>query len=288
MMKPIKKIMGISLPEENFRVYETHKYVDFSIVHNVLEGNIAAYRISKHIAGDVCKRIVKNFWASPNKVPRFGYGKDGIEGYFIGASHIEKTTFEYLEEARNFESAVKELYEGVIDPVSAFREALAANEKNGRNIYVRPAQLNGLSASHSKAVCWNNFEDFLLEPHDDFAQLSDPRQNGFEIQKVNRVMAVNFYPKALPLSGQLKIWNIEPDNQSRANLGLAHSGFPYPAELLQSFSSITIPIETGDLCIINGNLVHAVLRGNCISPKDRLLIAFFMAFHEKNQLIWWT
>jgi ectoine hydroxylase-related dioxygenase (phytanoyl-CoA dioxygenase family) len=62
----------------------------------------------------------------------------------------------------------------------------------------------------------------------------------------------------------------------------------YPAELLTEYPSMIIPVETGDLCVFNGNLVHAVLRGNTTWPKKRLLITFFMAFNHDHELIWWT
>ena len=62
----------------------------------------------------------------------------------------------------------------------------------------------------------------------------------------------------------------------------------YPAELLEEHSSLTLAVETGDLCVINGNLVHAVLRGNATSPKSRLLLTCFMGLNQNNELIWWT
>jgi hypothetical protein len=102
-------------------------------------------------------------------------------------------------------------------------------------------------------------------------------------------MAVNFYAEVPMNSGHLKLWNIEPDDDARANLGLTYSGFPYPAELLDEFQSIIIPIETGDLCVVNGHLVHAVVRGNStVLSKNRLLITFFMGLINNNELIWWT
>lgn len=281
-----KEITGYSLHESDFIIKESIQTVDVSIVHDVLQGSIAGYWIHDYTSEKDATRIFDNFWASSEKVPRMGYGEEGVEGYFIGASHIEKTTEEYLEEAKSFEPSVMKLYEGTNDPVSTFRGVLASQYNNG--ITVRPARHDDLTAGHSKAVAWNNFGNFLLEPHDDLAQLSDPKQKGFEIQNSSRVMAVNFYPKTLSGSGQLKIWNIEPDVQSRINLNLTYSGFPYPPELLEKYSHHIISVETGDLLIINGNLIHGVLRGNATSLQDRLLIAFFMSSTNNNELIWWT
>jgi hypothetical protein len=137
-------------------------------------------------------------------------------------------------------------------------------------------------------VYWNNVGTFLLEPHDDLAQVKDPIQSDFEIQQVDRVMAVNIYASVPERSGQLQVWNVEPDDETRAELGLTNVGFPYPAELLTEYPSLTIAVETGDLCIGNGNLVHAVLRGNAASPRSRLLLTCFMGRNINDDLIWWT
>jgi hypothetical protein len=286
MIKTPQRMNGASMPEAAFRLHETDRAVDIAAVFEVLRGNLAAYRIRGFVPLDVCRRIVENFWASEERVPRYGEGVDGVEAYLIGASHYGKPTLKYLEEARACENAVKSLYAGTINPVSVFREALASGSVAATSL--RPAMLNGLAAGDSKAVYWNNPGTFLLEPHDDLAQMKDPVQKDFEIQQAARVMALNVYAEVPVNSGQVQIWNVEPDEQTRADLGLSHVGFPYPAELLAEYPSTIIPVETGDLCVINGNLVHAVLRGDTTSPKKRLLITCFMALNLGNELIWWT
>jgi hypothetical protein len=250
----------------------------------VLRGNLAAYHVRGFMPLDTCSRIVTNFWASSERVARYGEGEDGVEAYLIGASHYGKPTMTYLEEAFACKNAVDSLYAGVINPVAAFRETVGTA---GR-MTVRAARLNGLPAGDSKAVYWNNFGTFLLEPHDDLAQVKDPIQADFEIQQVVRVMAVNLYAAVPERSGQLRVWNVEPDDETRADLGLSGVGFPYPAELLKEYPSLTLAVETGDLCVINGNLIHAVLRGNAATPKSRLLLTCFMGLNLSNELIWWT
>lgn len=281
------KITGASLPNSGFQVHETNKNIDIDKVFDVLNGDLAAYRVRNYCKKEICEQIVKNFWTSSRKTPRFGEGEDGVEGYFIGASHIEKTTKEYLEEAENYVEGVKDLYKDTINPLSVFREELIL--KGDKYNKVRPAQHNGMIASDSKAVLWNNTGNFLLKPHDDIAQVKDPKQHDFEIQDATRVMAINFYAAVPENAGQLKIWNIEADDKSRADLGLVYSGYPYPEEYLEDFESITISVEPGEICVINGNLIHAVIRGdsNAVS-KCRLLISCFMTFNDKNELVWWT
>lgn len=279
-----RRITGTSLPARDFRVEETTGPVEISRVFEVLHGNLAAYLVHDFVSSDICRRIVSNFWASPERVPRYGEGEDGVEAWLIGASHYGKPTMTYLEEARACKKAVESLYSETINPVATFRRMLAAEGQ----LTVRAASLRGLPAGDSKAVYWNNFGTFLLEPHDDLAQVKDPIQADFEIQQVNRVMAVNIYAAVPEGAGQVRVWNVAPDNETRAELGLSDVGFPYPAELLEEYSSLTLAVETGDLCVMNGNLVHAVLRGSVESPGKRLLLTCFMGLNFSNELIWWT
>ena len=282
MLKLAPRITGTSLSTGAFRVHETAGSLDVSTVFEVLNGNLAAYLVRGFVPLDVCRQVETNFWASTERVPRYGEGEDGIEAYLIGASHYGKPTLTYLNEVLACKAAVESLYTGTINPVAVFRDTLASS------IRVRAASLNGLPAGDCKAVYWNNIGTFLLEPHDDLAQAKDPIQADFEIQQVNRVMAVNIYAAVAERSGQLQVWNIEPDDETRADLGLTNVGFPYPAELLTEYPSLTIAVGAGDLCIANGNLVHGVLRGNVTSPRSRLLLTCFMGRNLNNELIWWT
>ncbi|HWL87200.1 MAG TPA: hypothetical protein VNO21_15450, partial [Polyangiaceae bacterium] len=110
-----KRLTGTSLPDDQFRVHETHGSIDVARVFDVLHGRLAAYRIRGFVPPEACRRIVENFWTSPAKTSRPGDGEDGVEGYFIGASHIEKTARQYVEEARTSANAVESLYSGAVD-----------------------------------------------------------------------------------------------------------------------------------------------------------------------------
>lgn len=281
------KITGTSLATSGFRIHETQQTIDVESVMAVLHGELAAYRIHNFLPPQVCTQIVHNFLESSKKVPRYGEGADGVEGYFLGASHIEKTTSEYLKEVQYFEESIHNVFHHTINPLDQFRQALIA--PNSQYHTVRPAYHGKFMAGNAKFVYWNNLGRYLLLPHEDYAQTKDPLQYDFEIQSARRIMAVNFYAVVPPHAGQLKIWNMEPDDQTRAALNLTYSGYPYPAELLNNLPSMTIPVETGEMCLINGNLLHAVLRGNpTTQSKDRILITCFMTFNERNELIWWT
>jgi|SRR5215213_3439756 len=283
-LKRARRITGTSLPQEGFRIEETAGPVDVSTVLQVLSGKLAAYHLRGFVSPDTCRRIVENFWTSSARVPRYGEGEDGVEAYLIGASHYGKPTLTYLQEVRACKDAVDDLYAGTTNPVAAFRNMIASET----NLSVRAASLAGLPAGDTKAVYWNNIGTFLLEPHEDLAQVRDPIQADFEIQEVNRVMAVNAYATVPEGSGQLRVWNVEPDEETRDDLGLSGEGFPYPPDLLEEYPSLTLAVETGDLCVINGNLVHAVVRGNTSVPRSRLLLTCFTGLNSSNELIWWT
>lgn len=277
------RITGRALSPGRFRVHTAVGTPDAGAVSQVLRGELAGHLVKGFIPEGDCRRIAGNFWASP-RTARYGEGEDGVEAYLVGASHIDKATGEYLSEVERSAQAVNGLYTGAYDPLARFLGMVAGLGAVRR---VRPAAHQGREAAGSKAVSWNNTGPYLLLPHDDLAQLSDPLQADFEIGGVTRVMAVNAYPEVPEGTGQIELWNVEPDDRTRADLGLTHSGFPYPAELLREHRSLVVSVQTGDLCVINGNLAHAV-RGPTAPGDRRLLLTCFTGLNDRRELLYWT
>jgi hypothetical protein len=281
------RVTGKRMPASEFRLHQTSGTLDNEPILQVLRGELAAYRVRGYVPEDSCKRIAANFSTSRDRSPRYGEGEDGVEGYIVGASHIDQTTDEYLDDVATTAAAVADLYEGTADPLQKVRKQLL---DTGGLTAMRPARHGGRPAGDSKAVQWNNTGEFLLLPHDDLSQLSDPIQSGFEIQALRRVMAINVYPLVPPGTGSLKVWNIEPDDRCRTALGLLHSGYPYPPEFLDDLESLVIPLATGDVVFLNGNLIHAVLGAGeeTDSPAERLLLTSFTGLDSRGEFLWWT
>jgi hypothetical protein len=116
----------------------------------------------------------------------------------------------------------------------------------------------------------------------------DPRQSDFEIQQVSafEIASVNIcISDAAP--GQLKVWNIKPDQQTKDRLGISYEGIPYPRYMLETFQQISLPIRTGDLYVFNTAHVHAV---GAITESDtcRVTIAALLGFIDQTTVVSWT
>jgi hypothetical protein len=277
----VQKLEGVSMPAESFRVHESSGVLNMGSIYAVIEGELAAYHVKKFLSPSQCEAIVSKFWSSPYRLPR----PDGVEGYYIGAYHYGKSTNEYLEQVAATRSAVAALYEGLLDPADSFRSQISSSSER---LVVRAAEARGMKAGGSRVIHWAKQHKYLLKPHDDLGQLRTTRQKDFEIQKVSAVIAINIYPEVPKDSGQVRIWNIQPNDATRNRLGISETGFPYPDNLLEAHENITIKVTTGDICLFNGAQIHAVLNGNPMASGRRLLITFFMGLLDSNTLIWWT
>jgi hypothetical protein len=140
---------------------------------------------------------------------------------------------------------------------------------------------------------WEGHGTYALEPHEDVGQLKDPQQDGFEAQRVadHTVVAVNIYPVVPREGGVLRVWNHTPDDVARKSLGVAHSGYPYPSNLLRECTSLDVELEAGDLVLMNGEMVHAVtapIPDEVSTSPARLSMNFFLGYMNRDTIVYWV
>lgn len=154
---------------------------------------------------------------------------------------------------------------------------------------LRPALHDGRLAERLRVAMWNSDGDYALLPHEDISQLSDPEQEGFEIQRTQNPVAVNFYPAMPEQGGQLRVWDIAPDARTRQRLGISTSGFPYPLEALDRIPYVDIKAKAGDAVFLQGRFVHAVLGSNGSVSAPRITMnGFFGISADGSTVIQWT
>ena len=280
----MRKITGKKMLSETFRIIETSKF-DVSHLIDVFEEKIAGCVFRGGIDSDVCSKIANNFWNSAYLRHR----NDGVPGSFLGAYHYKKKLADYLDEAEYFNpilprifSKTENIFQRVLDELQL---ALKENKK-----ILRPAQHGIQEACHFFVRSWSGGEgeDYALAPHDDDAQCTDKKQQGFEIQSTINfpIVAANFCIENFG-GGNLHYWNIQPDNQSKVMLGVEETGYPYPIELLQEFDMIDLKINASDIYFFNGKNIHAVS-----SPKTqksyRTTISCLMGSNKNKDIIYWT
>lgn len=287
-MEPERITGGRSLSKEYFKLLEFSNCIDGDAIVALLTGKVAACIFRDAVPRATCDVLVRNFWRNPGRKER----SDGVPGHFVGAYHYGKETAAYMREVCATKPDIDEFYSGVEDPSERVRsetkKALAV-----KGINLRAAMHDGITAAGSRALCWTAPGKFLLDPHDDIAQLGDPVQSGFEIQAVRNhtVVAVNIYPHVHPRSGRyLQIWNIQPDDACRRRLNLQHTGYPYSEAHLAEIESMVVTVNTGDVCLFNGGQVHAVVGelDELRLHERRLLITFFMGLRDDSTAVWWT
>jgi hypothetical protein len=233
----------------------------------------------------VSAELERRFWHSPARKRRSGEVCES-QGCYIGAFHYHKLTKTYLEESAEIADDLDDLLDIPGEPSRWFRERL--NER----LATEGARLR-LCAKDGKPGCsvlirhWDATGDFALQPHEDFSQLSEPRQADFEIQRTpdHIVTAVNMCLQNGD-GGRLVIWNVIPDLASRQRLGLHFSGSPYPSEVVEDHESIWLEIHPGDIYVFNGGHVHAV---EASAPgAKRTTMAWNMGFCDDSTVVSWT
>lgn len=282
--KIIQTISGKIHNRNYFQFKSTTGAFNPASVLNVLNGQLAGCMFKRQVTANQRKAIAENFWKHKMLKNR----EDGVYAYNLGAYHYDKELDTYFEEVKLYEKETKRLFEGTDNIVHNFIDTIRMYVKP-LGIDVRLASHQGREASPYRMKCWINNGEYALLPHDDLAQCTSKKQNGFEIQKsVNyNILAVNIcIENDSSKGGNLHYWNIQPDQQTKKILGVEETGYPYSPEDLVDFEKLVIPIDCGDIYCFNGKNIHAVEAYQ--KNQQRTIINFFMSFIDSKTIVYWT
>jgi hypothetical protein len=246
----------------------------------------ALYILRGAISEAACIRFAQNFrqTIAHHGSSRLADGYVTVEQ--VGATQFGKRTTEYLGQAAQKEGLVAGLFAGLS---TADREAILQTEwltraLADRGIAFAPATHEGRSAGLCVARSWQSTGAFALEPHEDAAQLAEAVHDGFEIAHTSRVFA-SVACVANGEGGDLVLWNLMPDAEMRAELGLTASGYPYPTEILAGIQSVRVPLRQGDIAFIDAESIHAV---DAVSAGTRITVGRFIGRVAPDRVVWWT
>jgi hypothetical protein len=277
-----RKLTGWSGGTDYFTVRE-YRTFDPQAVIDVLRGRVAGVIFRGMVAPDSCAALSDRFWNSPDRARR----SSEAPSYYLGTYHYHKTTAEYLDESERTAAALERVLDVPGDPVTTvyggLAEALAAEGTT-----VRPARQGSREACRALLRSWHGDGRYALEPHEDRAQCTEPKQADFEIQRVldHQITALNICLENGD-GGRLLLWNIQPDDASKRELGLHHTGSPYPTETLEGIECRRLDIAAGDVYLFNGSHVHAV-EPNVSRDSRRTTLAGILGFVDDHTVVSWT
>lgn len=269
---------------DEFRIKETDHFDPADFI-DILDGNLLGVMVRNYVSPSDCARICANF---EDYEGRYARGADA-PAIYAGTYHYHKPLPQYFEEAAAANQTLPQLFAGAVDPVSRFRDGMTKT-LGDRGRAFRSARWENRDACQFVMRKWTDTGSFSLKPHDDEAQCKDPRQKGFEIQEAlttGALCAINICLRN-DVGGQLRLWNMRPDDASRARLGLDTTGSPYPIRLLEDILKIDIDIRPGDLYAFDGRYVHAVAQLGSSGTATRATLAFLLAHKGAAETIQWS
>ncbi|MFE1548238.1 hypothetical protein [Streptomyces sp. NPDC058718] len=279
------RLTGDVHPDDYFRFVERDE-IDWEVWTDVLRGKVAGAAFRGVLAPDVCEQIRRNFWSSPVlERPAAGTSRNG---HTCGAPLLgSKGLDQYLEAAEQVRAAVDDLFadtgDGAVPALlDIYREHL---ERQG--VRLRLAEHRGRRAGTFKMRSRENSGPFQLAPHDDADPLRHaPHLDGFEVQRAEHICGAVACVENGP-GGDLVVWNISPDLESRRALGFGYDSKGYPVESLDAFPKLTVPVGAGDIIVFDVSKVHAVGR----KEQDgtyRSTIQWNMSFLDATTVLQWS
>jgi hypothetical protein len=274
----VAPITGVSMDPAFFRFDELTEF-DPDRVLDVLQGRQLGVIFRGVIAPSVREEMTARFWNSAALTRR-----TGEPSFHVGTYHWNRPIDTYLAETGKVTEHVMELLDVDDSPWHWFRARMNARLA-ADNARLRLAEMDGEEACPALVRAWNKEGEFALEPHEDEAQCRDPRQAGFEVQRVldYEVCATNMCIEHQG-GGRLVMWNLRPDDESRRRFGIEHSGFSYPPATLRGHERLAVDIRPGDVYVFNGRHVHAV----DATLGNRTAVSFLLGFIDDRTVVTWT
>jgi len=270
-------ITGTRLRADEFVCTEVDSTVDGAHLRALLEGRGGPLLVRRFISPVACRTIATRFVAATGA----GQRTDDVQGREVGVGHYGKTIDGYLDRVEATRAEVEGLFDGTAHVPTMIAEALKRAVEPG--VTVRPAMHGGRSAACVRASQWQRAGKFILAPHDDKAQCSQAAQRGFEIQEIDSPVSVVVYPSMPEQGGELRLYNMAPDDQTRTLLGISETGHPYPVELLDGIPYIDIRTEAGDALFANGSFLHAVRQ--CHGTIPRVSLTGFFGLNRRKDVV---
>lgn len=275
-------VTGWEGSEDYFRFVE-HDEIFPSLVIDVLCGRYLGAVFRGVVGAGTRQALITNFLTSPGRRTR---GVDA-PGEYLGAYHYNKTTSEYLDQTDAVRAVLKAALDVPSEPLRALyrklEEALALS-----GVEFRPARHEEREACIGIFRSWLGQRDFALDPHEDRGQCEDPKQVGFEIQRVTgyHVVGLNVCLDN-GLDGWLTVWNLRPDEATRKRLGVQYTGSPYATEWLTGIDQLLLDVRPGDIYLFNAGHVHAVepVRD---PGASRVTLSGILGFADDKTVVSWT
>jgi hypothetical protein len=276
------ELNGWSGGADYFKFAEFDGFSPVAVV-DVLRGRQLGAVFRGAVTPPICEEVAARFWASEHALSRGGEAPVR----YLGAYHYHKATAVYLKECAEVALALDDALAVAGDPLTMFYGGLA-RALGDEGVTVRLASHDGQPACRGVLRSWFGRGDFALVPHEDRGQCREPGQADFEIQRV-----LGHYLCALNIclengaGGRLRIWNVQPDDASKRQLGTFYSGSPYPAGSLDGIDDLWLEVGQGDVYVFNGSHVHAV-EPTTVPGARRTTLSGLFGFIDDTTVVSWT
>jgi hypothetical protein len=274
-----RRLTGKSLSKKAFK-FTLSSRIPSGNWKKIARGELLGEIVKGFLSLEDSQRIRENFEQSPALRRR----TDGVPGETLGTDLYKSAPDEYMAKTLEVKSDLGRLFYGTVNVPLMLRESLQRTLPAG--IVVRSAVHDGIEYNAVRGIRWTDNGAYSLKFHDDQAQLRDPRQRSMETFQVEYPVAFNVYPSVSEIGGGLVVYNIAPDDDTRARMGLDFTGYPYPEELLSEFSNVSVIPDPGDLVILSGRFIHGVTGIGGQNP--RILLNHFGGFVNPTTFVTWS